>query len=1774
MPKENEVQSAGRVQYIEPNNLFINSDGDAVQNGIPQPYEDYSFSVNLRVINGDRYDCGMTGDGSDITKNVLEYSSDKGTLSFMDGTSMPGQQGYLTTNFTDISMNDPSTNTKECLGIESISIKYDSWYYPTVDIRFVDVRGASLMQPAEYEYYNNGNPNLDTENRTKAVTNSDFFKAFFSFPYPLFKLSVKGFYGKEITYDLSVLKCNVEFNSNTGNFEVNASFIGYMYGMYADLPFPFAYIAPYINLYGKNTWEEKKGTGDFCYLTTDKDNPVGIPMYTFPELKRAVENASQEAQKEIQTSPKGEKRIEVEKLIQKLEKEVEPSYALSSKNYTWWSWSKTNTKENQSGYFFISLEESKETNRKIFEDFLGFATKLNDYDQLTNESKYYKDFGIKQKDIFEGILNEVNEIKETRTNQINEYSASTISSDYTDEEIKNVLAGYVVSLAFHKDIKNKENPVLVFDEMDSNFGRKTLSDFSELIDELKRRFAEKEANTPMQSGVAQKNWTIRAIKIDDIKYKETIVDTLNKLKKEKDALELEFEQLRDLKVEDALGFKPSMRNMYNMIFAHIDTFMSTFYNTLDRIRQSIQSSDESRKYETLCGGGIQVDVNENTLKNVTSNGGKLPPFTMFYKEEPEKDSEDRKISMIWPGNLNGGDKLDEVKLVEAIINATSLESSQFKPVTPKNNQIYREGDLAPINYYDLVRSEGNPYLDIINERSLSDEEIIRQILRAYTLRCFYSMLNGSYVATSVPEDNDGLNTNTANYTKKARLIANLEVGNIERAFEILGMVPSQNFVNQLMRMADDGNTLVSAYLTGNNPLFKSSTNGDLTYVWFKNTDESAYKFPIGTFNKTILDNNVTRADTNKEADKFIELGGKNYTAKLYTGGKKFYKQLTKYSTGDFVNAARLFPNSNSLPKSISGITFEFNKETRLSNFYGKIGNEGSISFYPVLPSYRKSSGGITSIFMDPLYYSQTSPEARAYLFLLGIPYGKNKDFFIPESLENGDYPTLMLLRVGAVLWRKNGGTINYGYIIDTLPDIEANDPCLGKKYVDEFIVENIPEGERELLINYFLKFANGGGDTAPATILNLQTIEKYFALWRNIGGTQQLLTSNDCVLVTTAPEVNSFDCTFIKEIYNVSSNGNLGKLNGNLRTDVFINPENAISESTKTFLNNFKKLYFGFDTVVDYSVFDNGNQSFTVPRNAMNDALSAFIGNLKEYCKITDRQLKENSGVDGNGKPQEEYKKPMFFNSDDLKLACYMALKNLYDRWLCSRRRESWYFSCIPERMKNNGIKSDFLRFFYIDEFYHNIGMQVRPNLTNFAEMTSDLGGFTEKSKEDNLAASSIMKVLSTTAQYGGCALLSLPTMLGLARTYTDENNSIAEVFKAYPYNEAVRTNNIETSFVVLYSNQKSSILDIPDDKGKIGYKTDGFDIANTWGKIVPQTMFTDGGEDGFVVPCFGVTFAKQNQSYFKNIRLSMEDHQITEFSVRNEVMISYQSNRGPRETAIIGQDLYSVYSNYSYSCNVSMMGDAQITPLMYFQLNNIAMWKGAYLITNVHHNITVQGMETEFTGVRQARPSVPFRNDEIDMPAAAPGKQVICDKEDEEGKPQNEVIDTSEKPLDKINVDNIRDGIILYITRNSTGMSDGQPAWINGTLSVGVYYTLQERVMYRNIARVYEDYDSVNAGRYTRVSIEGTNLLVNEGAVNCIFLPADTDFPVSQETMRRISSKNLHPFVLYGQENHPDNIEAKALYDELYNLIDRALAAKIPVTMIIQEMEGGTIKK
>jgi hypothetical protein len=54
------------------------------------------------------------------------------------------------------------------------------------------------------------------------------YSTFFQLPYPLFELTIKGYYGKPVKYCLHLTKFNSKFNSQTGNFEITTNFITHL----------------------------------------------------------------------------------------------------------------------------------------------------------------------------------------------------------------------------------------------------------------------------------------------------------------------------------------------------------------------------------------------------------------------------------------------------------------------------------------------------------------------------------------------------------------------------------------------------------------------------------------------------------------------------------------------------------------------------------------------------------------------------------------------------------------------------------------------------------------------------------------------------------------------------------------------------------------------------------------------------------------------------------------------------------------------------------------------------------------------------------------------------------------------------------------------------------------------------------------------------------------------------------------------------------------------------------------------------------------------------------------------------------------------------------------------------------------------------------------------------------------------------------------------------------------------------------------------------------
>ncbi len=120
----------------------------------------------------------------------------------------------------------------------------------------------------------------------------------------------------------------------------------------------------------------------------------------------------------------------------------------------------------------------------------------------------------------------------------------------------------------------------------------------------------------------------------------------------------------------------------------------------------------------------------------------------------------------------------------------------------------------------------------------------------------------------------------------------------------------------------------------------------------------------------------------------------------------------------------------------------------------------------------------------------------------------------------------------------------------------------------------------------------------------------------------------------------------------------------------------------------------------------------------------------------------------------------------------------------------------------------------------------------------------------------------------------------------------------------------------------------------------------------------------------FSVDIGPQNQSIFYGFNINQGNSQSTAEAL--QVLNQMANQGGNRAVATQNLSLYNLYKNRSYECNVEMMGCALIQPLMYFNIRNVPMFSGPYMITKVTHQIADNDFTTSFTGTRQPFYSLP----------------------------------------------------------------------------------------------------------------------------------------------------------------------------------------------------------
>lgn len=352
-----------------------------------------------------------------------------------------------------------------------------------------------------------------------------------------------------------------------------------------------------------------------------------------------------------------------------------------------------------------------------------------------------------------------------------------------------------------------------------------------------------------------------------------------------------------------------------------------------------------------------------------------------------------------------------------------------------------------------------------------------------------------------------------------------------------------------------------------------------------------------------------------------------------------------------------------------------------------------------------------------------------------------------------------------------------------------------------------------------------------------------------------------------------------------------------------------------------------------------------VPDSIFETYITAYANKLEEIC-----------GVDTEGGNSSETTSEI--DNKDLALSMYLELKNIWDRWIIG----------IDDRNSFNVSKFFDENFMFMDSFYKNI---YRKFFLNYDKV---IRAYTER----RLHNASLYTYLTKIASDHNMLFLAMSDFNNIG----DEDATVAQqnlerVFLPVPYNKMsnVRENN---KFVFIYTHKPSSQVtngntNTLDTYNIWDYNTNSitplanklFNTSNNTGNIMTRY--------GYNVPSFGVTFSRQNNHLFKSIKCNTNNPVQTEVSIHTLSNVAQLGSSTPNRVSFYGQDIYPIFSNYSYECEIEMMGCAKISPLMYFQLMNVPMWRGTYMIYNVSHSITPGDFTTRFKGMKMSAKSLPY---------------------------------------------------------------------------------------------------------------------------------------------------------------------------------------------------------
>jgi hypothetical protein len=1513
----NLVTSHGNVLLIDPNMVNVNPN---MINSIPQYQNMYIFAEltakrKMRTVletsakgTTTIQDNGMAG--NDFIVNFIGNNQD----------STDANPNYLkfTTNWYD-----GSTGNKtqfEGFGISSIKVVINSSYIPQVNIEFIDLRGLAFFNQ----------------------TNSPY-RILFDFPPPIFELKLKGYYGMPLLYKLHLVKYTSEFKSETGNYVISAQFVALTYAPLTDVLFRYVINFPLIS-----------------------SGSVSITPSAEVKPKNTYE------------------------LILKL------------KNlYTQFNEKKNTDVDTQVYNNILSQLNAIDAALGILN---GYAVnpglmKIGKPVLLVRNMSYATDGGQEL----------------TVLNSLSEYDGylKALPNDGTADNIfQRLYIVYLISNAM--TIPNEELPGNP--NADTNFRRTTannaLSKYrqDELINRTNQTLGkvinENDIPTPNSNGftsnqnIAPTDPTITNLYsgLDVTSFYVKLYKQRTDLGKQKvEAMSVMNEKINNMVIE-SLGMKPTIYNIFQLILNDVDTFFKELRTTSDAAERHHKTY-----FDKIVNGAGYSDTGKGVSKQIFA-------FPLVIKDEPVCNS--MKQSRTAPTDLNKAlypNEFPELVLVrnfietfikqQIITELLNMKAEQnadgtykWIPISPVDSK------LATINldtpYYGVDTSGGGAGPQPIN---LSTDPRLAQVFRILVNR-FYILSQSSF-----PYDF---------YNIKQGQTQLLKMFSQSESINLASSITNKDYAALLSNAAQEYGTKGRIqgfydYLSGNTkdiysftPTEKPSlriSNGDLVYVDKKN---SQYK-GFAMYNDSVVTQDNTGGGNNPISNyqKSINLGWwekfKNFGNPLqsfykFTEENVFYIKDGSVDGSD--NYGGISTKSRFIAKTVDAYVAKVKDDYKqyqlilrnvgdLGTNIGKIYNrievvdmlkaQGNAAFNdnkiqaPIEIGSEKLNafGEIVDVWVDQLSRYDTEiystiidgfgdtvnpdfkPRLSALMLASNFGYTLSPFNIYPHGLNKYVFNTPAVVEIPSYM----------PYYVGALCDIEAPyqqeiydffvsgsgknlDSSAAFIFADITDTKNLlsEKDKAEFKVQFSFFFGNNGEISTP-----FARISTPFA--RIIQQLKMLYDKAQQAVIDIPADKKGKIIQLKREAYLKGLNASDGTFFKTILQPLIVNS----TTSAKSNMVNFSQITFSRNLTYDVGYQSLATTNATDKKNTNDNFFKGLFQQL-----ATDIQTQQTKIAN----KEEENKK--LSGDDDIINQTYYSLKNINDKWLTNPAEMN-----ISQGYPFNTAKAPRLidSFVFVDRAMNPIGNTIiNPEI--LIELMND----------PNV---SVFSVISQLLSANGFEFFPLQNFMSFQNDEWKNSFMITTDITITP----------SPAFVCMYIGGSSSY---PTGIGAMGqYVDDGIvDISVPGVKdfSTPQEgcdlVPTDDAQEennrknkNFKyreVRAFRVRFGEQNQSMFKDIKIDSKEHPETNESI--QILSRLAGDNKLHAPPPKGQNLYNLYENRSYKATVIGLGNMMLQPTQYFQLENIPLYNGAYILLSVEHNVEPNKMTTTFSGTKILKYPVP----------------------------------------------------------------------------------------------------------------------------------------------------------------------------------------------------------